>query len=114
MTNFDKTWARQDKPGMSDKLRESVKPQGALKPRIQTGVNKLQVQISKLDSMLHKLRERDARLFQRIVIAMKEHDTQTSKILSTNWPRSAKSPRCWATPGCLWNRYSCALPPSMT
>lgn len=82
MTNFDKTWARQDKPGMSDKLRESVKPQGALKPRIQTGVNKLQVQISKLDSMLHKLRERDARLFQRIVIAMKEHDTQTSKILS--------------------------------
>lgn len=82
MTNFDKTWARQDKPGMSDKLRDSVKPQGALKPRIQTGVNKLQVQISKLDSMLHKLRERDARLFQRIVVAMKQHDTQTSKILS--------------------------------
>lgn len=82
MTNFDKTWTRQEKPGMTDKLRESVKPQGALKPRIQTGVNKLQVQISKLDSMLNKLRERDARLFQRIVVAMKSHDTQTSKILS--------------------------------
>ena len=35
--------------GVTGKLREAVKPQGALKPRIQTAVNKLQVQISKMD-----------------------------------------------------------------
>lgn len=82
MTNFDKSWTRQEKPGVSEKIRGSVKPEGPLKPRIQAGVNKLQVQISKIDTMLNKMRERDAKLFQRIVVAMKNHDTQTSKILS--------------------------------
>ncbi|MBT4955542.1 MAG: hypothetical protein HON30_01885, partial [Nitrosopumilus sp.] len=52
MPNFDNTWARQETQSVTGKLRDAVKPQGALKPRIQTAVNKLQVQISKMDSML--------------------------------------------------------------
>lgn len=82
MPNFDKTWARQETQGVTGKLREAVKPQGALKPRIQNAVNKLQVQISKMDTMLSKLHERDAQLFQRIVTAMQQHDTSTSRVLS--------------------------------
>ena len=82
MPNFDKTWARQETQSVTGKLREAVKPQGALKPRIQTAVNKLQVQISKMDSMLTKLQERDAQLFQRVVTAMQQHDTSTSRVLS--------------------------------
>src|SRR3990172_8899363 len=66
MTSFDKTWARQESQSVTGKLREAVKPQGALKPRIQTAVNKLQVQISKMDSMLAKLHERDQQIFKRI------------------------------------------------
>ncbi len=83
MPNFDKTWARQETTqSVTGKLRDAVKPQGALKPRIQTAVNKLQVQISKMDSMLGKLHERDAQLFQRVVTAMQQHDTSTSRVLS--------------------------------
>ena len=82
MTGFDKTWARQETQSVTGKLREAVKPQGALKPRIQTAVNKLQVQISKMDSMLTKLQERDQQIFKRIVAAMQQHDTSTSKVLS--------------------------------
>ncbi|WP_299291976.1 Snf7 family protein [Nitrosopumilus sp.] len=82
MPNFDKTWARQETQSVTGKLREAVKPQGALKPRIQTAVNKLQVQISKMDTMLNKLHERDAQLFQRVVTAMQQHDTSTSRVLS--------------------------------
>jgi division protein CdvB (Snf7/Vps24/ESCRT-III family) len=82
MTSFDKTWARQETQSVSGKIREAVKPQGALKPRIQTAVNKLQVQISKMDSMLTKLQERDQQIFQRVVTAMQQHDTNTSKVLS--------------------------------
>jgi division protein CdvB (Snf7/Vps24/ESCRT-III family) len=82
MPNFDKTWARQETQSVTGKLRDAVQPQGALKPRIQTAVNKLQVQISKMDSMLAKLHERDAQLFKRIVNAMQQHDTSTSKVLS--------------------------------
>jgi len=82
MPSFDKNWARQETQSVTGKLRDAVKPQGALKPRIQNAVNKLQVQISKMDSMLTKLRERDAQLFQRIVTAMQQHDTSASKVLS--------------------------------
>ncbi len=82
MTSFDKTWARQETQSVTGKLREAVKPQGALKPRIQTAVNKLQVQISKMDSMLAKLHERDQQIFKRTVTAMQQHDTGTSKVLS--------------------------------
>ena len=82
MPNFDKTWARQETPSVTDKLHDKIKPQGALKPRIQTAVNKLQVQISKMDSYLSKLHERDTKLFQRVVTAMQQHDTSTSRVLS--------------------------------
>jgi len=82
MTGFDKTWTRPESVGLTEKLRETVKPQGALKPRIESAVNKLQGQISKMDSMLTKLRERDAQLFKRIVAAMQHHDAATSRVLS--------------------------------
>jgi len=82
MPKFEKTWSRQETPSVAGKIRDACKPQGALKPRIQNAVNKLQVQTSKMDSMLTKLRERDARLFQRVVTAMQQHDTTTSRVLS--------------------------------
>ncbi|HJT10129.1 MAG TPA: Snf7 family protein [Candidatus Nitrosotalea sp.] len=82
MTGFDKTWTRPESVGITEKLRETVKPQGALKPRIEVAVNKLQGQISKMDSMLTKLRQRDEQLFKRIVAAMQQHDASTSRVLS--------------------------------
>ena len=82
MSKFDSTWARQETQSVTGKLQDVLKPQGALKPRIQTAVNQLQVQISKMDSMLGKLHERDAQLFQRVVTAMQQHDTSASRVLS--------------------------------
>ena len=83
MTSFQKKWAQREVKSMTEKIRDTVKPQGALKPRIQTAVNKLQVQTSKMDVMLTKLRERDQQLFDRIVTAMQSHDTQSSRVLSS-------------------------------
>jgi len=80
---FDKTWARQETKGMTEKLRDAIKPQGALKPRIQTAVTKLQGQTSKMDVMLTRLHERDQQLFARIVTSMENHDTSASKVLSS-------------------------------
>jgi len=83
MTSFEKTWAQREVKSMTEKIRDTVKPQGALKPRIQTAVNKLQVQTSKMDVMLTKLHQRDQQLFDRIVTAMQSHDTQASRVLSS-------------------------------
>ncbi|ABK78524.1 conserved protein implicated in secretion [Cenarchaeum symbiosum A] len=82
MPSFDKTWAQQETPGITEKIRGAVKPEGPLKPRIQNAVNKLQVQISKLDLMLAKLKDRDAHMFGQIVTAMQHHDTNASRSLS--------------------------------
>jgi len=83
MTSFEKTWAQREVKSMTEKIRDTVKPQGALKPRIQTAVNKLQVQTSKMDVMLTKLHQRDQQIFDRIVTAMQSHDTQASRVLSS-------------------------------
>jgi len=83
MTSFEKTWAQREVKSMTEKIRDTVKPQGALKPRIQTAVNKLQVQTSKMDAMLTKLHQRDQQLFDRVVTATQSHDTPTSRVLSS-------------------------------
>ena len=83
MTSFEKSWAHREVKSMTEKIRDTVKPQGALKPRIQTAVNKLQVQTSKMDVMLTNLHQRDQQLFDRIVTAMQSHDTQASRVLSS-------------------------------
>jgi division protein CdvB (Snf7/Vps24/ESCRT-III family) len=83
MTSFEKTWAQREVKSMTEKIRDTVKPQGALKPRIQTAVNKLQAQTSKMDVMLTKLHQRDQQLFDRVVTATQSHDTPTSRVLSS-------------------------------
>jgi len=82
MPTFSKTWAQQETAGMAAKLRDTVKPQGALKPRIQNAVNKLQVQTTKMDTMLTKLDQRDQQLFKRVITSVQQHDTSASKVLS--------------------------------
>ena len=82
MPTFDKTWAHQETKAVTERIREAIKPQGALKPRIQTAVNKLQIQTSKMDAMLAKLGQRDRQVFDRVVVALKNHDTSGSRVLS--------------------------------
>jgi len=81
MSNLSSKWANQPKTGIAEKINDSIKPKGPLKPRISNAVKKLQLQINKLDSMLTNLQERDAKLFQRIVEATQKHDTRTTKVL---------------------------------
>ncbi|MEK0370821.1 MAG: hypothetical protein QQN55_06675, partial [Nitrosopumilus sp.] len=81
MSNLSSKWSNQPKTGITEKINDSIKPKGPLKPRISNAIKKLQLQINKLDSMLTNLQERDAKLFQRIVEATQKHDTRTTKVL---------------------------------
>ncbi|HSD04256.1 MAG TPA: Snf7 family protein [Nitrosopumilaceae archaeon] len=82
MTSFAKSWTQPQTPSLSEKINDAIKPQGPLKPRLETAVKKLQTQISKLDSLLTKLKQKDEKLFKRIVTATQQHDTTTSRVLS--------------------------------
>ena len=82
MTSFQNKWSKPPTPGLTEKINDALKPKGSLKPRVEMAVKKLKAQISKLDNMLSKLKERDEKIFQRVVIATQQHDTQASKVLS--------------------------------
>ena len=81
MPSLSNKWSKQHQPSIGEKINDTIKPKGALKPRVQDGIKKLQLQIKKLDTMISSLQERDAKLFQRIVDATQKHDVQTSKVL---------------------------------
>jgi division protein CdvB (Snf7/Vps24/ESCRT-III family) len=57
-------------------------PQGPLKPRLETATKRLETQISKLDGLITKLKQKDEKLFKRIVTATQQHDTTASRVLS--------------------------------
>ena len=81
MPNLTKDWSKQPQSTVSEKINDTIKPKGALKPRVQDGIKKIRIQIKKLDTMLTNLQERDAKLFQRIVDATQKHENQTAKVL---------------------------------
>jgi division protein CdvB (Snf7/Vps24/ESCRT-III family) len=67
---------------LRNKLLEATQSQGPLKPRIEEAQKKLQIQVSKLESISSKLQEKDNVIFNRIIDAMKNHDSQYAKVLS--------------------------------
>jgi len=82
MTSFSNNWQKPQTPSLGEKFNDVIKPKGALKPRLETGIKRLQTQIGKLDGMITKLKQRDEKLFKRIVVATQTHDITTSKVLS--------------------------------
>lgn len=82
MPNFQNKWSKPPSPGLTARINEAIKPKGALKPRVEMAVKRLRGQISKMDNMLTKLKERDEQIFQRIVTATQQHDSHTCKCLS--------------------------------
>jgi division protein CdvB (Snf7/Vps24/ESCRT-III family) len=82
MTGFTKSWTKPQTPSFGERINDAMHPKGPLKPRLETAVKKLQTQISKLDGLITKLKQKDEKLFKRIVTATQQHDTTASRVLS--------------------------------
>ena len=82
MAKFQDKWSRPAKQGLMERITDTVKPKGALKPRVEAAVKRLQAQITKMDGMVNKLKQRDQEIFQKIVVATQQHDSYSSKVLS--------------------------------
>ena len=78
MASLSSRWTKPQTPGISERLNSVIKPKGALKPRIESAIKKLQAQTSKLDNMLSSLDSRNEKVFHRIVEATQQHDTHTN------------------------------------
>jgi division protein CdvB (Snf7/Vps24/ESCRT-III family) len=80
--SFGSKWIKPQGESVSNKFLEGIKSQAPLKPRIEEAQKKLQMQISKLESISSKMDEKDHLIFKRVVHAMQNHDSQYAKILS--------------------------------
>jgi division protein CdvB (Snf7/Vps24/ESCRT-III family) len=65
-----------------NKLVDGIKSSEPLKLRIEEAQKKLQMQISKLDTISTKIYEKDKLFFNRVVQAVQNHDSQHAKLLS--------------------------------
>ncbi|WP_148681292.1 Snf7 family protein [Candidatus Nitrososphaera gargensis] len=82
MTSFSSNWVKDNKPNMSERIKQNIGPQQPLKPRIELAKNKIQAQNQKLETILEKLRSKEKSLFNQVVSALQRHDTQHGKMLS--------------------------------
>ena len=82
MGSFQDKWAKPQKQGFAERITDTLKPKGSLKPRVEGAVKRLQAQITKMDGMVQKLHQRDQEIFQKIVTATQNHDTYSTKVLS--------------------------------
>jgi division protein CdvB (Snf7/Vps24/ESCRT-III family) len=77
-----KEWNETQGESMTNKLLDKLKPQDPLKPRIEEAQGKLQMQLSKLEKISAKLREKDQVIFKRVVHSLQNHDSHYAKLLS--------------------------------
>ena len=82
MGSFQDKWSKPQKQGFAERITDTLKPKGSLKPRVEAAVKRLQAQITKMDGMVQKLHQRDQEIFQKIVTATQNHDTYSTKVLS--------------------------------
>lgn len=82
MAGIAKEWNKPPQRPIGERLGETLKPKGPLKPRVKAAIQRLEQQTAKLDAMLSKLRERDAKIFERLVQATQQHDAHATRVLS--------------------------------
>ena len=80
MSNFANRWEKKETPGISTKVKESVRPPGPLKPRLEQAVRSIQLQMNKLDIASQRFQERDRMIFSKVVDAYSKHDMDHAKI----------------------------------
>ena len=82
MTSFSSNWIKDNKPTMSEMIKQNVGQGQPLKPRIELAKKKIQAQNQKLETILEKLRGKERSLFNQTVYALQKHDTQQGKMIS--------------------------------
>jgi division protein CdvB (Snf7/Vps24/ESCRT-III family) len=91
MTGFSSSWIRERKPNASERIRESVRAQRPLKPRIDSTKNKIHLQNQKLDTTLEKLKGKEKSLFNQIIVNVQKHDMLQGRVLSNELAQVKKT-----------------------
>ena len=89
--HFSNNWIKEKKRNSTDILKDSLRSQQPLKPKMELAKNKIQIQNKKLDSMLEKLKAREKMYFEQVVSSLQKHDSQQGKMISTELAQVKKT-----------------------
>src|SRR5271166_3949615 len=94
MSQFASKWDKpNDGSGFTARVRDSVQSPGPLKPRLELAVRQIQVQVAKLDGTCAKLRDRDASIFNKVVLSIQKHDSQHASVYANELTEVRKMSR---------------------
>lgn len=93
---MQQNWNNPQSKGLSDHLR-GLKPETPLKPRIQNSLVQLTKTVSSLDYKVKSLDEKDSKLFNKIVLAKKNHDSTTGRVLANELVELRKNKKILTT-----------------
>ena len=91
--HFSNNWIKEKKRNSTDILRDSLRSQQPIKPKMELAKNKIQTQNKKLDLMLEKLKTREKMYFEQVVSSLQKHDSQHGKMISTELAQVRKTAR---------------------
>lgn len=80
---FPENWQRQDKPTVTERVKDTMSPQPPLKERLDTAKRKLNEEITQLNRISDRLTQKDKTLYSQIVKAYEEHDDARAKGLAS-------------------------------
>ncbi len=89
--NFAGKWENEEKIPLHEKIKDKVRPRGALKPRLDKANKRMQVQIRKLNKAAKRFSERDKSLFAKTVEAYSKHDIIRAKVYANELAEIRKS-----------------------
>ncbi|MDH7556159.1 MAG: Snf7 family protein, partial [Candidatus Methanosuratincola sp.] len=80
--NISDKWQRQDKESAADKVRDQIVPQPPMSERLDLAKRKLQEQIQHLERVSQRLSAKDKDLYEKMVKAYGDHDTQRAQLIA--------------------------------
>ena len=91
---FAKKWETKhnDQP-FTDRIKDTVKPPGPLKPRLDFAVRRIELQVQKLDQATDRFTQRDKAIFARIVDAYTKHDSSRANVFANELAEVRKMER---------------------
>lgn len=85
MSRFSNNWSKKtqnEKIGFGKRLRRNINPPEPLKPAMEKAVKSIKNQLYKLNILLNKLTQKDAKLVNRISINIQKHDQRHAIIIA--------------------------------
>lgn len=80
--NISDRWQGQEKESPTEKIREQIVPPPPMSDRLETAKRKLQEQIQHLERISERLGAKDKDLYEKMVKAYGEHDSERAKLLA--------------------------------